>query len=68
MEKKKLGLALCGSYCTYEKLFEAGADRYLLRHETADKAHYESLHPPELSHEHRLKCLHALKTIGYQVG
>ena len=53
---------------SYEKLFEAGADRYLLRHETADKAHYESLHPPELSHEHRLKCLHALKAIGYQVG
>ena len=53
---------------SYEKLFEAGADRYLLRHETADQAHYESLHPAELSHQHRLQCLHDLKAIGYQVG
>lgn len=53
---------------SYEKLFEAGADRYLLRHETADKAHYESLHPAEMSWEHRLKCLRDLKAIGYQVG
>ena len=53
---------------SYESLFEAGADRYLLRHETADKAHYESLHPAELSHEHRLQCLRDLKAIGYQVG
>ena len=53
---------------SYERLFEAGADRYLLRHETADKAHYESLHPAELSHEHRLQCLRDLKAIGYQVG
>ena len=53
---------------SYERLFEAGADRYLLRHETADQAHYESLHPAELSHEHRLQCLRDLKAIGYQVG
>ncbi|MBE6101158.1 MAG: [FeFe] hydrogenase H-cluster radical SAM maturase HydE [Selenomonas ruminantium] len=53
---------------SYERLFEAGADRYLLRHETADKTHYESLHPAELSHEHRLQCLRDLKAIGYQVG
>ena len=53
---------------SYERLFEAGADRYLLRHETADQAHYESLHPAELSHQHRLQCLHDLKAIGYQVG
>ena len=53
---------------SYEKLFAAGADRYLLRHETADKAHYESLHPAEMSWEHRLKCLRDLKAIGYQVG
>ena len=53
---------------SYERLFEAGADRYLLRHETADKAHYENLHPAELSHEHRLQCLRDLKAIGYQVG
>lgn len=53
---------------SYQKLFDAGADRYLLRHETADKEHYESLHPAELSFEHRMKCLWDLKEIGYQVG
>ena len=53
---------------SYQKLFDAGADRYLLRHETADKAHYEALHPPELSWEHRMECLRELKEIGYQVG
>lgn len=53
---------------SYQRLFDAGADRYLLRHETADKAHYESLHPKEMSFEHRMKCLYDLKEIGYQVG
>ena len=53
---------------SYQRLFAAGADRYLLRHETADKAHYEQLHPAELSHSHRLQCLRDLKEIGYQVG
>lgn len=53
---------------SYQRLFDAGADRYLLRHETADKAHYERLHPAELSWEHRIECLRALKEIGYQVG
>ena len=53
---------------SYQKLFDAGADRYLLRHETADKEHYESLHPAELSFDHRMKCLWNLKEIGYQVG
>lgn len=53
---------------SYQRLFDAGADRYLLRHETADKAHYERLHPAELSWEHRMECLRALKEIGYQVG
>ena len=53
---------------SYERLFEAGADRYLLRHETADQSHYESLHPAEMSYEHRLQCLRNLKAIGYQVG
>ena len=53
---------------SYQKLFDAGADRYLLRHETADKEHYESLHPAELSFDHRMKCLWDLKEIGYQVG
>ena len=53
---------------SYQKLFDAGADRYLLRHETADKAHYEKLHPKELSFENRMRCLYDLKEIGFQVG
>ncbi len=53
---------------SYRALFEAGADRYLLRHETADKAHYESLHPAGMSFERRMECLQDLKEIGYQVG
>ena len=52
----------------YQLWFDAGADRYLLRHETADAAHYGRLHPPELTLAHRLDCLYALKDIGYQVG
>ncbi len=55
-------------YDDYKRLFDAGADRYLLRHETADKAHYEKLHPGEMSWEHRIKCLEQLKQIGYQTG
>ena len=47
---------------------EAGADRYLLRHETADEAHYRLLHPPELSFQNRRECLYALKELGYQIG
>lgn len=46
----------------------AGADRYLLRHETANKAHYESLHPAEMSFENRMRCLSDLRELGYQVG
>ncbi len=53
---------------SYEAFFKAGADRYLLRHETADKTHYEELHPKEMSFEHRKRCLRELKEIGYQVG
>lgn len=53
---------------SYQALFDAGADRYLLRHETADRSHYETLHPPELSFENRMRCLRDLKEIGYQVG
>lgn len=53
---------------SYQALFDAGADRYLLRHETADKAHYQSLHPAEMSYDNRMRCLHDLKDIGYQVG
>ena len=56
------------SYESYQRLFHAGADRYLLRHETADKKHYEQLHPTELSYENRMRCLYDLKKIGYQVG
>lgn len=52
----------------YKAMFEAGADRYLLRHETASKEHYTKLHPPELSFENRLQCLYELKEIGYQTG
>lgn len=53
---------------SYELLFHAGADRYLLRHETADAAHYASLHPAAMSRENRMRCLYDLKAIGYQVG
>ena len=53
---------------SYEALFKAGADRYLLRHETATKSHYEKLHPASLSFDNRMKCLRDLREIGYQVG
>lgn len=53
---------------SYQRLFDAGADRYLLRHETADRAHYERLHPPEMSYENRMRCLYDLREIGYQTG
>jgi biotin synthase len=53
---------------SYQRLFEAGADRYLLRHETASKEHYERLHPKELSFEERMRCLRDLKATGFQVG
>ncbi|MBD7912427.1 MULTISPECIES: [FeFe] hydrogenase H-cluster radical SAM maturase HydE [Clostridium] len=55
------------SYESYEKMFKAGADRYLLRHETASKELYENLHPGA-SFENRRKCLSDLKKIGYQIG
>ena len=53
---------------SYQRLYDAGADRYLLRHETADRKHYEMLHPAQMSFEHRMQCLRDLKEIGYQVG
>lgn len=56
------------SYESYKALRSAGADRYLLRHETADKEHYSRLHPSEMSFENRIKCLYELKELGYQVG
>ena len=46
----------------------AGADRYLLRHETADRAHYEKLHPEGMSFDNRMRCLRDLKELGFQVG
>ena len=52
----------------YEAYFAAGANRFLLRHETANEAHYQSLHPKEMSLQHRKACLWQLKKIGYQVG
>lgn len=52
----------------YLRMYEAGANRYLLRHETADRAHYERLHPAGMSFEHRIQCLRDLKEIGFQVG
>ena len=53
---------------SYQSYFDAGADRYLLRHETADEKHYSRLHPVEMSLENRKQCLWDLKEIGYQVG
>lgn len=56
------------SFESYKTLKSAGADRYLLRHETADKEHYEKLHPKEMSYQNRMDCLKNLKSLGYQVG
>ena len=56
------------SYESYKALKEAGADRYLLRHETATKEHYEKLHPENMFYEERNRCLKDLKSLGYQVG
>ena len=53
---------------TYKLWKEAGADRYLLRHETADFSHYAMLHPAELSAANRQSCLYTLKELGYQAG
>lgn len=53
---------------SYGAYFHAGADRYLLREETADASHYRMLHPGEMSGERRKRCLWDLKEIGYQVG
>ena len=53
---------------SYRKLYEAGANRYLLRHEAADAKLYDSLHPSSRGLRHRLECVEALKRCGYQVG
>lgn len=56
------------NYNSYKKYYNAGADRYLLRHETANSTHYSRLHPQQLSLKNRMECLYNLKEIGYQVG
>lgn len=56
------------SYESYKAFFDAGAERYLLRHETANAEHYGRLHPKTLSLDNRKQCLYNLKDIGYQVG
>ena len=53
---------------SYKAYFSAGANRYLLRHETADASHYSNLHPENMSSINRKRCLYDLKDIGYQVG
>ncbi len=53
---------------SYQRLFDAGADRYLLRHETATEEHYRKLHPDSMSFSERMECLKNLREIGYQVG
>lgn len=68
---KDCAITLSVGECThgeYKAMFDAGANRYLLRHETADKEHYKKLHPKELSFENRMRCLYNLKEIGFQVG
>ena len=52
----------------YEIWYRAGADRYLLRHETASRSHYEKLHPPGQAYLRRMECLRDLKRTGYQTG
>lgn len=56
------------SFESYKALKEAGADRYLLRHETADEEHYRALHPGYQTLENRMRCLKDLKALGYQSG
>lgn len=56
------------SRASYQKFFDAGANRYLLRHETADEEHYARLHPGSMSLAERKACLFHLKEIGYQAG
>lgn len=52
----------------YQRFFQAGANRYLLRHETFNESHYRELHPSEMNRDNRLQCLEWLKEIGYQTG
>lgn len=55
------------SYESYQALYDAGADRYLLRHETASEAIYDAIHP-DMSMNNRVQCLKDIKKIGFQVG
>ncbi len=56
------------SAASYQAYYDAGADRYLLRHETANAEHYAKLHPQSQTLQNRKQCLWELKKIGYQVG
>lgn len=56
------------SFSSFEMFKKAGADRYLLRHETASKEHYAFLHPEYMSYSNRIRCLYWLKDLGYEVG
>ena len=56
------------TYEDYKAYREAGADRYLLRHETANREHYGKLHPENMSWENRMRCLNDLKSLGFQTG
>ena len=56
------------SKISYQKLFSAGADRYLLRHETINEEHYSKLHPENMKLQNRIECLENLKKIGFQTG
>lgn len=56
------------SEASYERLFKAGASRYLLRHEAADKTLYEKIHPADMSYDNRMECVAALQRVGYQTG
>lgn len=53
---------------SYKQYYKSGAERYLLRHETANEEHYKKLHPQSMSLINRKQCLYNLKEIGYQVG
>ncbi len=56
------------SFESYKRMYDAGADRYLLRHESGDREHYARLHPKDMSFDNRMQCLKNLKEIGYQTG
>lgn len=56
------------SYDSYKRLYDAGATRYLLRHEAANEELYRKLHPQTMSHANRITCIENLKDIGYQTG